>query len=281
MGSRKDALEPCQSNAVLDWSSKQGRILTANNNLSDLYQASRGFPYVDSDLPHYHLINGTTRRQFLKWYDLGLRDTLIAGAWTRPLFVGLAKNFEHSTNEAPNGERVYNLQTPSIFIDIRIPHAGNGTGHTSLSTMSVEELRCFARRHAFAGYSVVGGTPAVCVRHHAIDWNFVGKPRNRPNKWRIEMDDGEDVWKEWSWAKDDHGQHVYMERWKRLPAGKGPYLALRRISGGEDAFLVVCGDHFNYIRNRPTPAPRNLSLVRIPIYFCVFCAFCTCKSAFR
>lgn len=95
------------------------------------------------------------------------------------------------------------------------------------------ELRLFARRHAFAGYtkiqpirpigeqsaaappapkaittaargreeeeSAVGGL--VATRHHAIDWNYIGIKRARPNKWRVEMDPRGDVWKEWGFAK--------------------------------------------------------------------------------
>lgn len=58
-----------------------------------------------------------------------------------------------------------------------------------------------------------------------------------------------------------------MERWERLEGG-GPEIqvALRRCCGSQnesagtssrDGFLVVCGDHFNYIRNRPTPYPYD------------------------
>lgn len=41
----------------------------------------------------------------------------------------------------------------------------------------------------------------VATRHHAIDWNYVGRPRPRPNKWRVEMGPGGDTWKEWGFAK--------------------------------------------------------------------------------
>ena len=140
-----------------------------------------------------------------------------------------------STFQDSNTERVFNIQSPSLFIDIRIPMGPDFSKHRSLDTMSNEELRLFARRHAFAGYSVLTtdptgakNSPAVCVRHHAIDWNFVGRMRSRPNKWRVEMHPAGDVWKEWGFAKDEDGQHVYMERWERLPGGRGPCLALRR-----------------------------------------------------
>ncbi len=85
----------------------------------------------------------------------------------------------------------------------------------------------------------------VCTRHHCIDWNFTGKLRPRPNKWRIEMHPEGKVWKEFGWAKDEYGQHVYMERWERLPGGSGPFLALRRAKKyGQDAVLLVAGEQY-------------------------------------
>lgn len=185
------------------------------------------------------------------WRAAGEATPLVAGAWTRPLFVG---GWEHSDNGT--GERVFNLQTPSLFVDLRLPHAATSFAarHASLRTMSAAELRLFARRHVFAGYSRVAGDPPVCVRHHVVDWNYVDAPRPRPNKWRIEMHPGQDVWKEWGVAKDEHGQHVYMERWERLPLGRGPYFAMRRDAppAGPDheAVLVVCGGHFAYAESR-------------------------------
>ncbi|CAM9728095.1 unnamed protein product, partial [Phaeothamnion confervicola] len=44
-------------------------------------------------------------------------------------------------------------------------------------------------------------------------------------------------------------------RWELLPDSSGPYLALRGVGDGSDAFLLVCGDHFGYIADRPTPQP--------------------------
>ena len=107
----------------------------------------------------------------------------------------------------------------------------------------------------------------MCVRHHAIDWNFVGKPRSRPNKWRIEMREDRNVWKEWAFAKDEHGQHIYMERWERLAGDGGARVALRLAEGPTgvgDAFVVVIGDHFNFIRNRGTQQPRIPSMANEP-----------------
>lgn len=171
----------------MDWSSKQGRILTSEGQINEVYTE-----YTDDELPHHHLIRGNSIAVIRQWCqpDSARSNPLVAGAWTRPLFVG---GWEHTDNV--NSERVFNLQTATIFIDIRIPIIPDNVfaKHSSLASMSLDELRLYARRHAFAGVSLIAGEPPVATRHHAIDWNFVGKPRERPNKWRIEMHQSGDV----------------------------------------------------------------------------------------
>ena len=48
------------------------------------------------------------------------------------------------------------------------------------------------------------------------------------------------VWKEWAYAKDNFGQHYYMERWERLEEGNSLRLALRKREG-IDGIVVVVG----------------------------------------
>ena len=56
--------------------------------------------------------------------------------------------------------------------------------------------------------------------------------------------------------KNRFGQHVYHERWERHPGGGGDYLAFRsEDDGGRDAFLMVVGNHFGYVEDRPTQQP--------------------------
>ncbi|CAM9461977.1 unnamed protein product [Ectocarpus fasciculatus] len=281
------------SSSLLNWSDKQSHILTGGGVSSKWYRGPR-FPFSQEELPHFHKARGTTHEAFALWHNQGTGcGAEIAGAWKRPLFVG---GWTHSDDAAEpaspssplpptgqEGEKTFNLQTPSVFIDIRVPKAGTALlgHHRSFHTMTDFELRLFARRHAFAGYTRVqpvtspsvdaaslyggggeergaeqhgrleGSEGSVATRHHCIDWNYVGEARPRPNKWRVEMGPGGDVWKEWGFAKDAFDQHVYMERWERLPGGRGPYLALRRRpSSAPDALLVVCGDHFGLIVDR-------------------------------
>lgn len=114
-----------------------------------------------------------------------------------------------------------------------------------------------------------------------IDWNFIGTMRTRPNKWRVEMADSGDVWKEWSFAKDDFGQSYYMERWERRDGderGVGRCVALRcrsnqtASSNGSttsasarsndadprDRIILVVGQHFSFARGRPASAAARL-----------------------
>ena len=274
----------------LDWTNKQGRILTANGRANEYYTKQNGFPFQNDELPHHHLINGNTHKVFAEWASklsatsttttaasssssddgvptstttTALPDTSpICGAWSRPLFCG---EWEHSTS---NDETVFNIQTNSLFIDLRIPKSRRSviptdgtdkTTVTSLGQLSDEELRLYARQHIFGGYSVISkpslSKPQVtmnnqkaqvddrpcCVRHHCIDWNFVGVGRPRPNKWWIDMHRSEKMWKEVTFATDHHGQHYYMERWERVDGDSNGSvrLALRKRSMADGIVVVV------------------------------------------
>lgn len=71
----------------------------------------------------------------LKGTSLGLT---IAGAWRRPLFVG---GWTHSDDTSEDGETTFNLQTASVFIDMRIPKAGDALlgRHRGFHTMKVRD----------------------------------------------------------------------------------------------------------------------------------------------
>ena len=78
----------------LDWSSKQGKILTCDNKANDYFTAERGFPFHENDLPHYHMIKEDCEITFKRWYldfSFSKYNGLLAGvvgAWKRPLFIG-------------------------------------------------------------------------------------------------------------------------------------------------------------------------------------------------
>ena len=216
-----------------DWAALQSHILGADGRMSACYP-----PFAPSELPHHLMLvdrrqaaagaagaaaasgeeEEGTREAFRRWRHVEHRrgGALVAGAWCRPLFVG---GWQHS---GLSDTHVYNLQTPTIFIDMRVAAArpdGQGSGGgggrpsyaargvASLGACSDADLRDLARQHCFAGYSLLKperpwpheplagsglrrNAPVavpVVTRHHAIDWN--PSPRPTPNKWRVEVRD--------------------------------------------------------------------------------------------
>jgi hypothetical protein len=236
---------------LLDWTSKQGRILTANGRASEFYTSERGFPFHDHELPHHHLLSNNTHSTFSSWSRENPQKeiNIIRGAFDRPLFHG---GWENSTNK---DEICFNIQTSALFIDLRIPRLGDKlfSEAKSLNDLSDEEIKLYARRHVFGGYTKVNieNDRTVCTRHHCIDWNFTGNPRPRPNKWYVEINDTKELWKEWAFAKDDFGQHYYCERWQRYEGdgkGQGFVLAMRKeFNENDDGIIVAVGNHFNYL----------------------------------
>ena len=261
--------------AALDWSAQQTRILTANGKANEYYTAQRGFPFDETELPHYHLLrrkekkvddasrcNNETHARFRKWAILKQQQKQsfsipfsIVGAWKRTVFyiTELEQQQQRSTDAT---ETTYNIQTNTLFVDLRLPIATrrilcdqlsslhNNTSRLSLQDLNAQQLRLYARQHVFAGFTHIqavvskdtaptsaaasataAATPAVdaqllCTRHHCIDWNFVGTARARPNKWWVEpiVVEEEDAaaWNEWAYATNHQGQHYYCERWERL-----------------------------------------------------------------
>jgi hypothetical protein len=274
----------------LDWSEKQRRILTANGQADDFFRPGRGFAFETSSLPHYFLMNQSldNRLVFRKWkreQDEAIvtkttPPSPIAGAWTRVLFYG---GWEFTTHAE---EITYNLQTNTLFIDLRIPktrdqvlsHVMGSSNISSVNDLDADQLRYYARVHVFAGHSKLqyhGNDdkstpfPWSCTRHHVMDWNFVGKARTRPNQWWIDMkptsgDTAANAWKEWAFATDFAGQHYYCEQWERITGSTYPggrceagdasenvrprMLALRMNKNDQkmDGILIIIGNEFNY-----------------------------------
>ena len=147
--------------ALNDWSAKQGRVLSGAGRVEQCFP-----PFDPAELPHHHLLQGDTAEAFAALCR-SAPPSPICGAWTRPLFVG---GWEHTSDSGPTGERVFNVQSTAVFIDIRIPRQATPlfAGRSALQELSLPELRLFARRHAFAGVSVLAGDPLVATRHHSI-----------------------------------------------------------------------------------------------------------------
>lgn len=265
------------SESLLGWSGKQGSILTGGGILNAYSEAGRDFD--ESDLPHFHLKNRSTRKVFQEWLSSNRRSFGIVGCWSRPLFSG---GFDEDTSTE---SEAFNLQTPSMFIDMRFPKARPTEqlrARTSVQSCSDEELRWLARQHCFSGYSL----PAQALeylyftRHHIIDWNYHPSfPRPRPNKWWVQLDNEDDLtslhttpcqsFKEFSFARDKYNVPVYFERWARIKGDSNgqKYLAVRRNVGcpveavkqgrvpEKDAVFIVMGSHFALAVDRPAPLP--------------------------
>ena len=176
---------------LLRWGVKQSHILTGGGILESF--SKPGVDFQDEDLPHFLLKSKSVRQTFRKWLDADLRSEDIIGAWSRPLFSG---GWSESTDY---DTEAFNLQTPSIFIDMRIPK-GRPTARLRATTTGLEDcsdldLRLLARQHCFSGYSFPepfdnsssDNDVVVFTRHHIIDWNYhPSYPRSRPNRWWIQ-----------------------------------------------------------------------------------------------
>ena len=277
----------------LDWSDQQRRILTDHGNAELWYSPERGYPFTNDELPHYHLQNEqqqeTTREIFLQWKLQQQTNPVanpIVGIWERTLFYG---GFEYTTH---HNEYTYNVQTSTLFIDLRIPKSRNeiltrrSPPIQSLHDMTMEELRYYARQHVFAGYTKVKcmettatSFPYCATRYHCMDWNYVGWPRSRPNKWYIELPakQGTDnnnnnnneanatisQWKEWAYATNQYQQHYYCEHWQRHhddfyghDQNQNIFVILRKCSH-PDGIIIVWNDHLMYCVDR-CGDPSNL-----------------------
>lgn len=251
------AVDDCKRE-YLKWSSNQSHILTGNGSLNSIILPGRDFR--DVDLPHFLLLSGQSWEIFSKWKASNRQSTLITGAWARTIFTGGWSESSLRDTEA------FNLQTPTIFIDLRFPISRPKflSAYSKLSDLSLDDLQLLSRQHCFGGYTFPSKGDddiPIFTRHHIIDWNYhPAYPRPRPNRWWVDISDDRSSFKEYSVARDKFGVPLYFERWVRYSRDSigTKYLAFRRRSGCEDtrdALLVVVGDHFAMAYDRATPFP--------------------------
>ena len=243
--------------------------------------------------PHVHMLAGNTHEVYWRLREqIGSDErgaAMIAGAYSRPLMMQNANFFVQTESEL----NVVDLQTHSLFVDIRIPTDRLRTGAGSLAEMTPQALQDLARCHCFAGYSVVNydiagyeGLP-VCNRLHCIDWAPIDGDKNN-NQWRVQPVWDKGGWVELGVLKDEFAQAAYVEHWETLPGTReGPFLALRRAAGepslpwptmptltvvvlfrgpgqGRDAILVVAGGHLS----QTTLLAVSLGCVFEPLALC-------------
>ena len=203
-----------------------------------------------------HAFYGQCLHKFSEFKATGGRGAdLIVGGYSRAVDIASA-SFQCDTST-----RVIDIQTPSIFVDLRI-NVGRGAVASAdgFGSMSIADLeRLGAEQHCFAGITLVDtdvagfqGSP-VGTRYHAIDYQ--PPPRKNPNQWRIQTAWEQGGWVEWSARNDAFGQAAYIEHWATLEGSRGgEFLCLYRQDELRKGFLVVAGDHFCYILDRPPVA---------------------------
>lgn len=221
---------------ILQWSNTQSYILTGGGVLSSIMIPNEHYNDPE-DLPHYFLMQNNSHHIFNIFLLENRLSHIICGAWSRPIFSGGWMESSDYDTEA------FNLQTPSIFIDLRFPvnrPIDTFKFSSSLSDFSIYNLQILSRQHCFGGYTLPENTtplPAVgfptgpvFTRFHVIDWNYhPSYPRPRPNRWWVDVKEDAMSFKEYSVARDKFGVPVYYERWQRSPgdANGRKYLAMR------------------------------------------------------
>jgi len=247
---------------LLQWGSTQGHILTGGGILEA--QSIPGVHFQEEHLAHYWLKKRVTKQILRQWLDRNFRSMSIVGAWDRPLFSGgWVESTKHDTES-------FNLQTPSIFIDMRIPKL-RPTAHIrtreNLTSCSDDELRVLARQHCFSGYSfpepdksIEKSGALVFTRHHIIDWNYhPAFPRSRPNRWWVQTKDvengkeGTDSFKEFSTVRDKFNNpvsagHAGSPRLNSRASNKvrtcPAILRAQGLPPQKDSVLVMVGQHW-------------------------------------
>ena len=104
-----------------------------------------------ADGPHRHMLQGTSFAEFARLREAGAGAVLIAGAYNRPLNVRhggfLVETEEHIST--------FDIQTPSLFVDLRIQTDRPAVSGSALADLTLEELTALSRQHCFAGYSSI------------------------------------------------------------------------------------------------------------------------------
>lgn len=158
----------------------------------------------------------------------------LTGVWKR-------KSLWLKDAEPDYSTRVFYIQTPTLYGDIRIPASRFcGRNATSLKDLNQNQLYELTLQEGFAGH--VETADDVVTWHRYIDFQPPGEipdvGRCRVNKpYMIET-----------------GIHLdYSEKWLQIDDGNGQFLAMHSCGNRSDLanrILVVAGNHFLYARGR-------------------------------
>ena len=137
--------------------------------------------------------------------------------------------------------RVFYLQTPRLFLDLRVPATRPSlVGRSALCELSKAQRRSLARQIAFAGYTEKRGRRLIW--HHGFDYQLLPDPTRAADEGKIALSGR--FMTEW-------GVHrPYTEQWEKIDDGGGLFLGLESEDPGPKAFFGLVGDHFMLARER-------------------------------
>jgi hypothetical protein len=175
--------------------------------------------------------------------------TTLSGAWKR-FWI------RHNGGPPKTSVVVRNIQTPTLFGDVRIPDTRPSYANaTSLHDLSDVQLATLYDQQGFAGATTVA-EGYIVTWHHEIDYQ---PPDGSTDIGRIELAGGRNMF--------EHGvDSSYLEHWWYLEDGGGHFFGFRVTQARSDgrrrteAILSVAGDHFIYARNRKVDLPQADSL---------------------
>lgn len=173
-----------------------------------------------------------------------------------PALCGLWRRVVLESPGAPadTTTRVFWLQTPTLYVDLRVPSSRSlGVPRCALSAMDDRQLAELAQQSGFAGQAFLEGD--VCRWRRDVDFQ---PPTGVPDEGRLEIDGDVIV--------EDGVHAAYREVWQRVEDSTGDWLARRWTAddgtpGGRECFLVAGGTWFLYARARGgAPLPHATSL---------------------
>jgi hypothetical protein len=158
----------------------------------------------------------------------------LTGVWERKVLSFGGADPDYST-------RVFYVQTPTLFGDIRIPESRPDLSNAHcLEDLHDTELEELATQEGFAGHVEIADNVVTWQRE--IDFQ---PPTGIPDTGQCTVD------KQYMIETGIHAD--YSEKWQRIDDGDGQFLAMQ-TEGDEgrvaNQILVVAGDHFLYARGR-------------------------------
>jgi hypothetical protein len=172
----------------------------------------------------------------------------LTGAWRREVITTPGGLRDATT-------RVMWLQTHSWYADIRVPAARpSRPGAAGFGDFTPEELVDLATVQGFGGQLAV--TPRLCAWRRDLDFQ---PPSPTPD---------EGTWKIDGPVMIERGVHAdYEEVWVREPDTQAMLMAFSlehdSLAPGRKGLMVVAGDHFLAILDRPHPLPAGEDLPAI------------------